>query len=330
MRVRHTGPAGGDQRVEVTYVQRGASRPQDPRPPGPQDRHRPRRRAGVLALASSRRCARTCRPRRRRRWTTPSRCRWSTRTSSSATGRRSRSWACSACRRPGCGTRRFNLDLPVSLGAYKHPNEPRRAHRPAPVEVGVQAGPADPRAAPRRPAWSCSPRRSRSSSGTSANSSAARSAAAASTPRATSSASPSTAGRTATPTSTTRSSDDFWVNGGEQPCVVARQAFGRITIANSDAAAYAYTDAAIDHGAPRGAGTRLQASGQAVTHAPHPRARSADRPRPARHRRHRQRQRRAAGGRLRPGDAAAVAAGVARVLRARGHRRARAVEALPG
>jgi spermidine dehydrogenase len=42
--------------------------------------------------------------------------------------------------------------------------------------------------------------------------------------------------------------DPFWLNGGEQPCAVARQPFGRITIANSDAAAYAYTDAAIDHG----------------------------------------------------------------------------------
>jgi spermidine dehydrogenase len=34
----------------------------------------------------------------------------------------------------------------------------------------------------------------------------------------------------------------------EEPCVLARQPFGRITIANSDAAAYAYTDAAIDQG----------------------------------------------------------------------------------
>jgi spermidine dehydrogenase len=34
----------------------------------------------------------------------------------------------------------------------------------------------------------------------------------------------------------------------EQPCVLARQPFGCITIANSDAAAYAYTDAAIDQG----------------------------------------------------------------------------------
>jgi spermidine dehydrogenase len=40
--------------------------------------------------------------------------------------------------------------------------------------------------------------------------------------------------------------DPFWLDGGEQPCVVARQPFGRVAIANSDAAAYAYTDAAID------------------------------------------------------------------------------------
>jgi spermidine dehydrogenase len=42
--------------------------------------------------------------------------------------------------------------------------------------------------------------------------------------------------------------DAFWLNGGEQPCVVARRRFGRIAIANSDAGAYAYTDGAIDHG----------------------------------------------------------------------------------
>jgi spermidine dehydrogenase len=41
-------------------------------------------------------------------------------------------------------------------------------------------------------------------------------------------------------------SDPFWLEGGETPCVVARQRFGRIAIANTDAAAYAYTDAAID------------------------------------------------------------------------------------
>jgi spermidine dehydrogenase len=41
-------------------------------------------------------------------------------------------------------------------------------------------------------------------------------------------------------------SDAFWREGGEPPCVVARQRTGRIAIANADAAAYAYTDAAID------------------------------------------------------------------------------------
>jgi spermidine dehydrogenase len=41
-------------------------------------------------------------------------------------------------------------------------------------------------------------------------------------------------------------SDPFWREGGEPPCVVARQRMGRIAIANADAAAYAYTDAAID------------------------------------------------------------------------------------
>lgn len=35
---------------------------------------------------------------------------------------------------------------------------------------------------------------------------------------------------------------------GEQPCEIARKPFGRITIANSDAAAAAYTDQAIDQG----------------------------------------------------------------------------------
>ena len=41
--------------------------------------------------------------------------------------------------------------------------------------------------------------------------------------------------------------DDFWLNGGEQPCAVARRPFGRLAIANADAGAYSYTDAAIDH-----------------------------------------------------------------------------------
>ena len=41
--------------------------------------------------------------------------------------------------------------------------------------------------------------------------------------------------------------DDFWINGGEQPCVIARRPYKRIAIANADAGAYSYTDAAIDH-----------------------------------------------------------------------------------
>jgi spermidine dehydrogenase len=40
--------------------------------------------------------------------------------------------------------------------------------------------------------------------------------------------------------------DKFWLEGGEIPCEVARKPFGRITIANADAGAYAYTDGAID------------------------------------------------------------------------------------
>jgi hypothetical protein len=41
-------------------------------------------------------------------------------------------------------------------------------------------------------------------------------------------------------------SDPFWREGGELSCVVARQRFERIAIANAGAAAFAYTDAAID------------------------------------------------------------------------------------
>jgi spermidine dehydrogenase len=40
--------------------------------------------------------------------------------------------------------------------------------------------------------------------------------------------------------------DDFWLNGTEPPCSVARKPFGRLAIANADADAYAYTDCAID------------------------------------------------------------------------------------
>ncbi len=40
--------------------------------------------------------------------------------------------------------------------------------------------------------------------------------------------------------------DPFWLEGKPGPCVEARKPFGRIAIANSDAAAYSYLDAAID------------------------------------------------------------------------------------
>jgi spermidine dehydrogenase len=40
--------------------------------------------------------------------------------------------------------------------------------------------------------------------------------------------------------------DQFWLEGGETPCQVARRPFGRLAIANADADAYAYTDCAID------------------------------------------------------------------------------------
>lgn len=40
--------------------------------------------------------------------------------------------------------------------------------------------------------------------------------------------------------------DQFWLEGGETPCQVARKSFGRIAIANADADAYAYTDCSID------------------------------------------------------------------------------------
>ncbi len=40
--------------------------------------------------------------------------------------------------------------------------------------------------------------------------------------------------------------DQFWLEGGETPCQLARKPFGRLAIANSDADAYAYADCAID------------------------------------------------------------------------------------
>lgn len=54
--------------------------------------------------------------------------------------------------------------------------------------------------------------------------------------------------------------DPFWLEGGEPPCVVGRKRFGRVAIANADAAAYSYTDAAIDE-ARRAVGELLSLGG---------------------------------------------------------------------
>ncbi len=54
--------------------------------------------------------------------------------------------------------------------------------------------------------------------------------------------------------------DQFWLEGGETPCQVARKPWGRIAIANADADAYAYTDCAIDQ-AYRAVGELTKKSG---------------------------------------------------------------------
>ena len=143
------------------------------------------------------------------------------------------------------------------LGGPGFPGEPRRlqvpdrsgrAHRAAPVEGGVPSR-ACRRATNTAPAGpNCSRPPSKRSSEAFAINWAARSAAADSIPAA------DILGITVNrwphgyAYQYNSLADDFWLNGGEQPCVVARQRFGRIAIANSDAGAYAYTDCAIDHG----------------------------------------------------------------------------------
>ena len=176
----------------------------------------------------------SCRPRRKRRWNTASRCRWSTPTSPSATGRRSRQ----------LGVQRISIAGHVPhLGRPGLPGEPRRlqfarhargAHRAAPVERRASPGlPArdqhrlgragaaldavrDVRAEHSRPAGPHA-RRRRLRSG-----------------RATSSG--ITVNRW--PHGYAYEYNSLWDAGlarGQQPCVLARKQFGRITIANSDA-----------------------------------------------------------------------------------------------
>ena len=50
--------------------------------------------------------------------------------------------------------------------------------------------------------------------------------------------------------------DQFWLEGTEAPCQVARKPFGRLAIANADADAYAYTDCCHRSGLPRSAGVK--------------------------------------------------------------------------
>ena len=129
-------------------------------------------------------------------------------------------------------------------GRRRVPDEPvRRAHG----AHAVPAGPARPRAAPRRPAGPARDARSTRSSARSASqlSRALRD------------------GRVRRRRATSRAItvnrwphgyayqynslwDPFWLDGGEPPCRWPRRPFGRIAIANADAAAYSYTDAAID------------------------------------------------------------------------------------
>jgi len=40
--------------------------------------------------------------------------------------------------------------------------------------------------------------------------------------------------------------DSFWIDGGPLPCVIARQPYGRVAIANADSDAFAYTHVAIE------------------------------------------------------------------------------------
>ena len=83
--------------------------------------------------------------------------------------------------------------------------------------------------------------------------------------------------------------DGPWADG-EQPCQVARRPFGRITIANSDAGAFAYTNSAIDQAwravqeLPAGPTASPGTPGRAVPRADAPAPRAAPRARPAAHR----------------------------------------------
>jgi len=247
MRVRHTGPSGGDQRVEVTYVQR-PSPPQDPKTSRPQDLKSVTARSVVLAC-----------------WHTviPALCPELPAAQKTAldyaikvplvyTNVFIRQWTAfqklgvQRVSLPGMWHTSVSLDFPVSLGTYTHPKDPgepivlhlsKSACRPGlPLRDQHRAG--------RRELLTTSfetiERSIRDSLGRALGGGGFDPA------------------RDILGITVNRwphgyayqynsLADDFWLNGGEQPCVVARRKFGRIAIANADAGAYSYTDAAIDH-----------------------------------------------------------------------------------
>ncbi|HTM33576.1 MAG TPA: NAD(P)-binding protein [Vicinamibacterales bacterium] len=253
LRVRHVGPAGGDQRVEVTY----ASGPNTSGPPtsapgataGRQDLKTVRARGAVLAC-----------------WHTviPAICPELPATQKTAmdyaikvplvyTNVFIRNWTAfqklgvQRVSTPSMFHTSFGLDFPVSVGAYKHQTDPQQpivlhlskaACKPGlPTREQHRAGRRELLSTP----FTIIERNIREQLGRSLSEGGF---------------DPSrdvlgiTVNRWPHGYAYQYNSleDAFWLNGGEQPCAVARRPFGRITIANSDSAAYAYTDAAIDHG----------------------------------------------------------------------------------
>jgi spermidine dehydrogenase len=257
-RVRHTGPAGGDQRVEVTYAagpttsgpqDPRTSGPQDPRTSGPQSLRTVRARGVVLACWHS---------------VIPALCpdlpaeqktamAYAIKVPLVYTNVFIRNWSAfqtlgvQRVSTPSMWHTSFTLDMPVSIGSYRHqtnPAEPivlhltKSACKPGlPTREQHRAGRRELLGTP----FAIVERNIREQLGRSLGGGGFDPA------------------RDVLGITVNRwphgyayqynsLEDDFWVKGGEQPCAVARRPFGRITVANSDAAAYAYTDAAIDHG----------------------------------------------------------------------------------
>lgn len=245
MRVRHLGAAGPGQRVEVTYLQSG---PEALKPSSPQ----------VLRTVTARSVVLAC-------WHTaiPLICPELPAAQKTAldyaikvpmvyTNVFIRSWTAfqklgvQRISTPGFFHTSFNLDFPVSLGAYEHPTNPadpivlhlsKAACRPGlPIRDQHRAG----RAELLSTSFEKIERDIRDQLGRALGGGGFDPAA-------------DILGITVNrwphgyAYQYNSLADDFWFEGGEQPCVVARQPHGRIAIANADAGAYSYTDAAIDH-----------------------------------------------------------------------------------